>query len=481
MRTHPLDSAFKDGLQGNSAQVPDGMWDSIQSQLATPKPTAKRLPFWIVGSALLITLIGAIAFWPQSTLQENPTEKEFADPEFQQTLAIASTDRDQNESIANNATQNNASPEVVPGNSDLDTDSDKNVMNAGIDSKLQESKVTNQVAHSQSSKTLSATTEASNRSNAGSTFLSENILVQSDTKEHLNKTIPIEENHSSGNPTGTTSNQNHNNKLILIEPINTTSSEVKYDSGIGLKVTDCYAFDKKTSGQFFAEVYVGPTFSIRSLSSKGESVDDYISARDSTESSQLSFHAGLRIGYEHKSGLTGRAGIVYTLVNEVFKQESKYSRTIIDSVFDTNGDLIRVDTTLETGTRVKQTQNRYHTVDIPLLIGYRIDNGNWDIGIQAGPIFNIAFNAKGDMINPTTGIVGSFSDSSDPDYHPVFKDKIGISIYASVYASKRIGDNLWAFVEPHLQYRLKSITLDSYPVEQKQTNIGLSIGLRYKF
>jgi hypothetical protein len=138
-----------------------------------------------------------------------------------------------------------------------------------------------------------------------------------------------------------------------------------------------------------------------------------------------------------------------------------------------------VDTTTEVGTRTEQQQNRFHSIDIPLLIGYRIDNGNWDFGIQVGPVINLVYSAKGKIIG-ANGESISFSDQSDPTYTEVFKDQVGISLFAGIYASKRVGNKLWVFAEPHLHHRFSSVTLDDYPIDQRQTNIGLSIGLRVK-
>ena len=241
------------------------------------------------------------------------------------------------------------------------------------------------------------------------------------------------------------------------------------------KVTDCYDFGGKSKGNIVLDIYTGPTYAMRSLESRNEDVSAYINTRDSTEKSQISWHAGIRAGYEHKSGLVVRIGAHYSLVNEVFRTQRRemYYQIITDSMFNP------IDTILVTGTRTKQTQNRYHAVDIPLLVGYQINNGDWDFGIHAGPTFNLLFKAKGDMLDPT-GEISSFSDTEDPNYSPVFKDRLGISIYGGLYASRRIGSNLYAFFEPHVLHRLESLTLDNYPIDQRQTQISLSVGLRYK-
>ena len=79
-----------------------------------------------------------------------------------------------------------------------------------------------------------------------------------------------------------------------------------------------------------------------------------------------------------------------------------------------------------------------------------------------------------------TGEPFSFSDESDPNYQPVFNTSLGIGLYAGIYASKRVADKLWVFVEPNVHHRFKSVTRDDFAIDQRQTNISLSFGLRYK-
>jgi hypothetical protein len=478
MSTHPLDRTFRKGLKGKSATVPAGLWDSIQRQLPATNPPRKLLPFWLVGSALVLAMLATFLLWPDSEIRDNIESTTPEDPNIEQVLPLTPDSEVLNEQMDSELGVENVVPLTsIVENSDVavtdlagtEAATQKRSLISTPDypigetptSKIVPSEPSDEILENSSQQHLPGNTQMAVIENEG-TKLAVSVSLNS-TEEILEKDE---------------SRQAH--AVFDIAPIRLLGTEVEYKSELGLKVTDCYAFGKESAGRFLLEIYTGPAFSLRNLSSRNEDVGDYIAGRDSTESYQLSWLGGLRVGYEHASGLTARTGIQYTLVNEVFRQESRTSRTTIDSVFDSNNDLIRVDTIFETGTRIKQTQNRYHAVDIPLLIGYRIDNGNWDVGIQAGPVFNILFKSKGDMIDPASNEVGSFSDTSDPAYHPVFKDRLGISIYGAVYASKRIGNNLWAFVEPNLLYRLKSITLDSYPVEQKQANIGLSFGLRLK-
>jgi hypothetical protein len=249
---------------------------------------------------------------------------------------------------------------------------------------------------------------------------------------------------------------------------------------------DCYSFGRKGSGGnqgvLFGEAYLGPTFGSRKLTSRAEDVSSYITARDSTESSRLSWHGGLRLGYLHRSGLTLRIGGHYTVVNELFDYfDGTSTGTVIrmDTIRDAGGNIIRImtDTISVSGQRIKKTHNRYHTIDIPVLVGYQFIQNDWTYGIQAGPVFNAAFMKKGDILDPS-GVPVTITDNADAEY-PAYKDKLGLSIYVAAHIAKRIGYRTYVYAEPYLQRRLKGLTLDTYPIEQRQTNVGLSLGVRF--
>lgn len=250
---------------------------------------------------------------------------------------------------------------------------------------------------------------------------------------------------------------------------------------------DCYDFGRRGNwarGVLFAEVYAGPVLANHRMASRSEDVSAYIHLRDSTESARLSWHAGLRLGYRHSSGATLRIGGHYTMVNEVFDYfDGSFSQTVtrIDSIFDAGGNLIRTDTirVVQTGQRIKKTYNRYHMIDLPLLAGYEGRYGIWHYGVHAGPVFNVAFIKKGDILSPAGDPV-SISDS-DPAAYPAFADRLGLSIYGAALLGRRIGEHTYLYSEIYIHHRLRSMTMDTYPIDQRQTNAGLSVGLRMKF
>ena len=465
MSTHPWDRAFKDRMYNGSTPAPAGTWEAVQASLPVTEKKSRR------GAWLLLLMLGAAVALGWVLIPQESANSAITPASGPETTVSGGT------AISNSGAGAISSPElrddragaVSDSGADSSTDTDTNT-DTGTDANAQsESNGRTRLRKASAGEASTGVVDNTHPLGSGT----------STTEAH-----PSEPAQSMPKWSGTSTEEEtiKTRGQIGIATIGLLPAGIDNELANNVKVTDCYSFGKAKRGSWLIEAYTGPTFSIKSLASKPqENVDDYIIGRDSTESAQISWHAGLRVGYEHHSGITAKAGVHYTLVNELFKLEFRTQGTLYDTTFDNMGNIIAIDTILVDGVRTHQNQNRYHAVDIPLLIGYRIDNGDWDFGIEAGPVFNVLFKSKGYMLD-AAGEPFSFSDpDADNNYYEeVFKDRVGVSIYAGLYASKRIGENLWAFVEPHMQYRLKSITLDSYPIEQKQTNIGLSFGIRLK-
>ena len=461
MKPRQLDKQFKDALYKHEVTPPAEIWAGVQSGLGERSPALGTGFSWkTLMLVVAVVLVAGVVAWQLL----GDSAKQAGEPSGPDQLNFAAV-----------SDINEASNETSLSEGNIETSSVE--MYRGADAK--ESNTTSEVAPSAVMTTPAATGSIVNDNTTASASQDRTNTKSASTSLAFTgtKTNTVEEEQPTPIPASTGSEA----PLVPVSlaPLrsNNQFGGVDYRGQNGLSnfmVTDCYDFGSKRKGNITLDVYTGPSVAIKSMKSRAEDVSSYINMRDTTESGQLSWNAGIRLGYEHQSGFTLRVGGHYSLVNEVFKTQTRTTQAEV--IYDNQG--MPIDTIWRDGTRTKQTQNRYHALDVPLLVGYQIQNGDWYFGVQAGPTFNLMFNAKGDMLNPL-GQVSSFSDESDMNYSPVFKDRVGVSVYGSVYAAKRIGTSLYAFIEPSVLHRTGSITLDNYPIDQRQTLVNLSIGLRY--
>ena len=534
MNKHRIDTQFRKRLGDYDSPVPAGLWHTIESQLPPP-PASNRRWLALLLFLGLITLTGALvvtddALW--ASLDGSEKNAAMSDASVQFALINESAGE---ADLGSNQTQINLT------SSDLQVEQTSSAVgtNAENEEVFRSAETSNSIKTDQQQEEIrNAETSASINSDQRkegfkikgaathtkdlrSDFPSANNNNSLRTKPHTplrnpntrtNDAVGIMDHTESGEQLadsdlslgGKAENTELNSEQEFAEvavaapgsarqsrsllnvpqlalPLSAESAPLDIDDATIQKLqTDCFKFSGGMPGNILLDVYGGPFMGMRSLTSRTEDVSEYIRQREDTESSRLSWHAGLRASYQFANGFAARIGVHYSQLIELFEYSGDEARFEIIQPIDpvTMEPVGPPDTVLVTGTRIKKTYNRFHTIDIPLLAGYHIENGDWSFDFSAGPVFNVAFIKKGDILSSSLQPVSISSDNSNE--YPAFKDNLGLSVYGSATALRRVAFNLYAFVEPHVMVRLDPITLDSYPIEQKASQVGLSFGLRLK-
>ncbi len=239
----------------------------------------------------------------------------------------------------------------------------------------------------------------------------------------------------------------------------------------------CYSFaGGRIKYDYFVDGFISPEYTIRNLTAKDPEDDPYRQLREDTESTLHGVSGGVRLSIVTRRGLALRTGIVYSRILERFNLEKEGDERIVQIVPAGTTDTI---TTIETGTTFIRNHNRYRSLDIPLLIGYEIDAGKFNFSINAGAYFNILARQKGKILSQSDTL--EFITSNNPQRINAFEKDLGISVYGSLGLGYHIRPNLQLLIEPNFRYQLKSITLESYPLDQQYVNIGLLLGVRRQF
>ncbi len=239
----------------------------------------------------------------------------------------------------------------------------------------------------------------------------------------------------------------------------------------------CYSFaGGRIKYDYYVDAFIAPEYVIRNLTARTAEDNPYRQRREDTEATLYGISGGVRLSVVTRRGLALRTGIVYNRILERFNLEIEGDERIVQIVPAGTTDTI---TTIEKGTSFVRTYNRYHAIDIPLLLGYEIDAGNFNFSINAGAYFNIYARQKGKILSQSD--TPEFITSNNPQRINAFEKDLGISIYGSVGLNYQIRPNLQLLVEPNFRYQLKPITLETYPLEQQYINIGLLLGVRRQF
>jgi hypothetical protein len=271
--------------------------------------------------------------------------------------------------------------------------------------------------------------------------------------------------------------------LVDVEELNNPGNDL-----IGIRKSkpdpNCYKFSGIGGKYYFSvDAFAGPGFSPRSFTAVDSESSSYTQARETTESKQYAWSAGARLNLNLRSGLAFRLGLLYDQAGDVFDYTdtlATHSTFRIDSFFAADGTFLYSDSSrvLLLGTLIKKIHNTYRHLDVPILVSYEMPLGrSSSIMFNVGPVFNLSTSYEGQildpMLHPRTITPGS------PNELYVYKTNVGISLYFGAGVVFPITDKISGLVEPRYLYRIKPVTIDSYPLEEHRHFAGLNLGLRY--
>ncbi len=466
---------FKEKLYNHTVPVREGLWDAIEARLPNKKEDRVFPLFWFTLFASTL-LGGALMFGTAHNNQSNVTLPANSNPV-----------------TAQNASENlqaNAEPSLV---SEINTS---------------EPSATTATSSTQSSGSTSLSSlKNKNHTNSNNTNLTNNNNTS--PKSSTNRKHSIKgSNNGSNQHVASQSSSLETFNVVNATSINPASISEKRNSAItsflsiselavssdALTLHDvtslhpdpnCYKFSGNTDKYALsADIFAGPGFSPRSFEDTAGESSIYADARKATEHSQYGWSAGGRINILFRNGFGARLGLTYTQVGDIFDYTDTLAtlRSVrYDSFFGSDGVFLYVDTVsfLKFGTLIKKIHNTYKYVDIPLLASFELPLGRSIFMVNAGPVFNLTTSHEGQILDPNLH-PGSITPG-DPQEIPVYKTNLGLSLYMGAGVVFPLTDHLSGLVEPSFLYRLKPVTLDSYPLKEHRHYASLNLGIRYHF
>jgi hypothetical protein len=99
--------------------------------------------------------------------------------------------------------------------------------------------------------------------------------------------------------------------------------------------------------------------------------------------------------------------------------------------------------------------------------------------INAGPVFNLTASHHGQILDPM--LIPRHITPAQANPLSAYKTSLGMSFYLGAGIVFPLTEHFAGVVEPRYLYRIKPVTLKSYPLEERRHYAGMNIGLRYFF
>jgi hypothetical protein len=442
---HNIDDLFNKGFEGFEPIAPPLVWDNVQSQLKKRK-RLRLLPFLWSGSLIAAGFLG----YYFGSQQCNSTNNETA-----QSTTLQTQYRALNENMATSQPQG------------------MNFSNSPTFSKL--------LSPQQNEQLPIRSSNQSKRKVASLTPIATQDATTIATVVDSKSTISEQEQNAKylAEPT-----QSHTTQTIL-PLIPTLPLVALYRSTIidfkKARKEDCYNFQKKNWEKPALELYVGGFYAMPRFATKGNEPNNYRNLRDSAEQYALAGDVGFWLNSVHRSGIGVRTGLHASRWIEKLRftnaYEEKY-QMIVTQTKDNQGNVVKNDTSFGwvRGRLVQKYYNHYTALNIPFQIGFEyLKPTRTQFFAYAGAMLNLRFWAKGEILNPSEQIM------SYPKPNKVFQNNIGLSLSGHFGVRHRLSEHWWITESLQSNYTFKSITSDTHPLEQRVLNLGVQIGLRYKF
>lgn len=256
--------------------------------------------------------------------------------------------------------------------------------------------------------------------------------------------------------------------LLLTAQSNLPKQTIQLFAPANKKTEDCPG---APGNKYYIEAYISPDYAIKKYSDTIGST--LVAKRKESLRFHSAFSAGIRYTRVFNNGMSIRAGINYSQINEKFSYAQDNVVQII-YVINTQGDT--TDSYYVRGTRYKTSYNHYRTIDIPLTVGYEMGGDKFRANINAGPVINIYSWQKGETLDNNGAPVSITTGKDDSPYQ--YKTNLGVGFTAGASLYYRLNDRFHAMAEPYFRYNFTPMNKETLSIQEKFTTIGLRLGIR---
>jgi len=254
------------------------------------------------------------------------------------------------------------------------------------------------------------------------------------------------------------------------------------------------------------EVYLSPLYANNMASSGNSELSSYLNKKRDIEKPVLSFTTGMNIIYQGRNNLIFQTGVAYSQLGEFISRKDiteiingsyplypdggffnvdtiqfynidsllqgiEYIETVYDSAWVDDNTIVNTsDTTIYKGAN---NRNKYSYFEIPVMIGYSLPYGQFNLQLKAGIITSIFINANGNKLNMANEkeIVSLGFDS--PKYR-----QVNYSFVSGFDLSYQLSSKLDFTTGFYYRRNLFNI-FEQYPYSQKHYAGEFHLGIKY--
>lgn len=234
--------------------------------------------------------------------------------------------------------------------------------------------------------------------------------------------------------------------------------------------------DLSAGNKKYLDFYFSPDYTIKTYKDTNNS--EYLRRRKESVSNVFAYSVGARYTKVFNNSMSIRTGINYSrIIEKMSTVEGNVIKIEYITQINPDGSIDTIGNYYSVVTRYNTNYNHYHTIDIPLTLGYEFGNGKFHGNLNAGVIANIYSWQRGATLNDTFASVSINTGGPVSPYQ--FKTNVGIAFSGSFSLYYRLQDRMYLMAEPYLRYSLSAANKEEITLRQKFHTAGIRLGIRY--
>ncbi len=222
----------------------------------------------------------------------------------------------------------------------------------------------------------------------------------------------------------------------------------------------------------------------QNLSIKDQEEQLYLEERLKTEKPLEALHGTLDFRIKHRSGIYLQTGLEYARMASRY-----YKKTTLQEDYILSNGIQKIYTNYQTGDSIavygpitltnisestKTRFNNFHTLNIPLMIGYQSNRGPWSWGAEAGVLVNAYFKKSGSISDR-----GFELYKLEQDEQNWFKNNLGLRPMVAVHAGYRIRPDWEIYLSPQYRFPINMSSVEN-PIKHRFSSLEIAAGVRVR-
>ncbi len=375
-----------------------------------------------------------------------------------------------------------------------------------------EDNATNKIINTNSSNIKNQLSEKANINNdISDKQIAKNDIISNENLTSINKDIAI---NTFSKATENIFNEriNYGKKLSPLSLIKTDnlSFDERHNNNLQVFSIDSvdYYLPIDERNNWMLEFYLSPLYTNNIANSGNSELTSYLGKKQEIEKPVLSFTTGMNIIYQGRNNLIFQTGVSYSQLGEFISREDineithnsyplhpqggffnidtiqfynidsllqgiEYIETVYDSAWVDDNTIINTsDTTLYKGAN---NRNKYSYFEIPVMVGYSLPYGQFNLQLKAGIITSIFINANGNKLNIANEKEFVNLGFDSPQYRQVnYSFVSGFDLNYQLSSRFDLSTGIY--------YRRNLFNIyDKYPYSQKYYAGEFHLGIKYHF